>query len=618
MRTLGRIIVKNLKLLVRSRSSALIIILAPLLIILLLGIAFDNANMFGLTVGVYSESFGTNGEELLKRMSERDLRVIRYETEESCIEDIKNGVLNTCIVFPPNLSFESNVQQQITFHVDYSKINLVWMIMDTLNVQFGTSAKEISKDLVGVLVNKIQGSQQKLEEQHGAIKQLKINTEDTKTRIEGISGEITNLNFAVDNNTLATATLDKELASIEQNLSNLIDQVRSQISSAKDATNESKVITKLETASEKLDGLEEVVEGATPPSIIKFKEAFTELKSSIESVKATLNQGNVIRESAAPKLSNAQLQLDQSVANIKAIEGAFDTIISEVNSIKVTDPNAIAQPIITEIKPVTAKSTYLNYLFPSLIMLVVMFIAMLLSTTLVMMEKHSPAYFRNFIAPTRNITFVLGTYLTNMLLVTLQVAIILGIAGYFFSAQVLSSNLPLIAGILLLAATFFTLWGMAVGHFFTSEETATLATVSSGSIFLFISSVIIPIESMPALVRQVASFNPFVICERLLRQALLLQPRIEVMQNDLITMGIYSVVLFLGILVTQNIMNRHYFQRLMYHHHKKKRTGPAQREQPKVEPKAKASVKSVPITTMPSTGASEKKSLGWGFSMKRK
>lgn len=618
MRTLGRIIVKNLKLLVRSRSSALIIILAPLLIILLLGVAFDNANMFGLTVGVYSESYGANGEELLKRMSERDLRVIRYETEESCIEDIKNGVLNTCIVFPPNLSFESNVQQQITFHVDYSKINLVWMIMDTLNVQFGTSSKEISKDLVGVLVSKVQGSQQKLEEQHGAIKQLKINTEDTKTRIEGISGEITNLNFAVDNNTLATATLDKELASIEQNLSNLIDQVRSQISSAKDATNESKVITKLETASEKLDGLEEVVEGATPPSIIKFKEAFTGLKSSIESVKATLNQGNVIRESAAPKLSNAQLQLDQSVANIKAIEGAFDTIISEVNSIKVTDPNAIAQPIITEIKPVTAKSTYLNYLFPSLIMLVVMFIAMLLSTTLVMMEKHSPAYFRNFIAPTRNITFVLGTYLTNMLLVTLQVAIILGIAGYFFSAQVLSSNLPLIAGILLLAATFFTLWGMAVGHFFTSEETATLATVSSGSIFLFISSVIIPIESMPALVRQVASFNPFVICERLLRQALLLQPRIEVMQNDLITMGIYSVVLFLGILVTQNIMNRHYFQRLMYHHHKKKRTGVLKPEQPKVEPKAKASVKSVPITTMPSTGASEKKSLGWGFSMKRK
>src|SRR3989344_4295272 len=149
---LGRIIVKNLKLLVRSRSSALIIILAPLLIILLLGIAFDNANAFGLTIGVFSESFGAQGEQLLKEMEEKELHVIKYTTQDSCVEDIKNGVLNTCIVFPPNLNFESNTQQLVTFYVDYGKINLVWVIMDTLNVRFGTSAKEISKDLVGVLV----------------------------------------------------------------------------------------------------------------------------------------------------------------------------------------------------------------------------------------------------------------------------------------------------------------------------------------------------------------------------------------------------------------------------------------------------------------------------------
>lgn len=618
--TLGRIIVKNLKLLVRSRSSALIIILAPLLIILLLGIAFDNANMFGLSIGVYSDSFGPQGEQLLKEMEEKDLRVVRYETQDACIEDIKNGVTNTCLIFPPNLTFESNAQQTVTFYVDYSKINLVWMITDTLNVRFGTSSKEISKDLVGILVTKIQGSQQKLEDQQGAIKQLKINTEDTKTRIEGISGELTQLNVAVNNNTLATTTLDRELAAIEQNLTNLMDQLRKQVSSAKDATNDSSVVTKLDSALEKIDAVGEVVEGATPPSVLKFKETVAELKKGIEDVKTTLSQANVVRESATPKLDNAQLQLDQSVANIKAIESAFDTIISEVNSIKVTDPDAIAQPILTEIKPISAKSTYLNYLFPSLIMLVVMFIAMLLSTTLVMMEKHSPAYFRNFISPTRNITFVLGTYLTNMLLVTLQVAIILGIAGYFFSAQVFA-NLPLIVGILLLAATFFTLWGMAVGYFFSSEETATLATVSSGSIFLFISSVIIPIESMPSLVRQIASFNPFVICEGLLRQALLLQPKIEVMQDGLMMISAYSLVLFVGILITQNILSKHYLQRILYHHHKKKRMrGVVVSEgKEKSERKSATQQTEAPKTEKPAVEKPQKaKSIDWTFDIKKK
>ena len=579
MKNLLYIISKNLKLLIRSRSSALIIILAPLLVILLVGVAFDNANIFGLTIGVYSDSFGPNVDDLLSQLAEKELQVIKYDTQEKCIDDIKQGVTNTCIIFPPELDFESNEQKQITFHVDYSKINLVWMIMDTLNARFGTSSKEISEDLIGILVNKLTSSQTELESKKSALNQLKTENLDSQGKVEGITVNLKGFNFAADNETFNVTGVEDQLNKVKINLSKHLTDVRKRVESAKEAVgNTSDVGGKLENALDNLYLAEEIINGATPPSFIRLETLFNTLKTNIENAKVQLTQANQLRETAVPKLDNVKEQLDQSLANVNNLEATFNSIINEIQSIKVTNPEAIAQPFVTEIKPVAAPSTYLNYLFPSLIILVVMFISMLLSTTLVMMEKHSPAYFRNFITPTRDITFIMGTFITNMLLVGIQLAIILLIAGYFFSAQIVPS-LSLSIAILVLAATFFTLWGMVVGYLFTSEETATLATISSGSIFLFLSSVIIPLESMPMLVRKIAEFNPFVICERVLREVLLFQPKISAIADDLLLIGGYSIALFIFILAFQGFMSRHFVQRLTYYRHKRQREEMQHREQ---------------------------------------
>ena len=69
MKNVFRIISKNLKLLIRSKSSALIIILAPLLLILLVGIAFDNANAYGLNIGVFSQSDNENVDLLIDKQA---------------------------------------------------------------------------------------------------------------------------------------------------------------------------------------------------------------------------------------------------------------------------------------------------------------------------------------------------------------------------------------------------------------------------------------------------------------------------------------------------------------------------------------------------------------------
>ena len=149
-----------------------------------------------------------------------------------------------------------------------------------------------------------------------------------------------------------------------------------------------------------------------------------------------------------------------------------------------------------------------------------MFISILLSNTLVMMEKHSPAYFRNFITPTKNITFILATYFTSLILVSVQILIIICISSFFFQSNLLSTLLITIP-VIIIITTFFTFTEMIIGYIFTSEETSTLAAISIGSIFLFLSNVILPLESMPDYVQRVAQFNPFVLSETLLRRSII-------------------------------------------------------------------------------------------------
>ncbi|MCK4589117.1 MAG: ABC transporter permease [Nanoarchaeota archaeon] len=576
MKNIFRIISKNLKLLIRAKSSAIIVILAPLLIILLVGIAFDNANTYGLNIGVYSSDFNQNVESFLNKLSQKEFNIIKYQEEEKCVNDIKLGSTHTCVVFPPNLDFNSNQQQTITFYIDQSKINLVWMIMDTLSSGITERSKEISKDLTNIVLSKLEKTKTNLGENKPILINVKTENNNVLIKAQEIGSQITSLNFDVDS--FGAATTQTSLLAIQGNLSSDIELAKSMIKSARSAVGGSSasesevedIKEKLNNALEKLDEAKTNIEDNSTKNNQSLTNIATQIQNIQTKLNSTKNQISSAVSSSQQKLNEMQGSLSQSVTDLGTIETMMDSLLTDIQSIKVTDAAAIASPVVTDIKPISAEKTYLNYLFPSLMILVVMFISILLGTTLVMMEKHSPALFRNFITPTRNITFIISTYLTNIFLILIQMVIILGIALYFFSGQILPS-LPMVILILLIAATLFSFVGMGVGYLFRSEETSTLAAISFGSLCLFMSSTIIPLESMPTTIRQIAFYNPFVVAERLLRSVILFQPKIKFLANDIFILLGYALVLFLFIWGSQSLASKHLFQKMSYKRHKKKK-----------------------------------------------
>lgn len=544
MPTLFKIIQKNLKLLIRSKSSALIIILGPLLVIFLVGIAFDNIGKYSLNIGTYSESYSPLSESFITKLQEKEFRVQKIDSEQLCIEQIKQGKLHTCIIFPPDLTIEPGKMNEIVFHVDYSKINLIWMVLDTISTKLKERSSELSLDLTAQLLDKLESARIEIYNKKPTLINLKTENQQTIAKIEQFTTNVKEFKatsaemreYILQKITGARATIDKV-----KSLVNKSNATSSQINSIN--TKIAGINTYLYNIHRKIEDPNDLTESDWS----KITRLANEIDSQVNSIKQTLSLSST-------KLNEVQAMLDKIYTNLE--------------SIQIKNATTVVSPITTNIKPVVPEKTYLNYMFPSLIVLVVMFISILLSTTLVMMEKHSPAYFRNFITPTRSITFILATYFTNIILVITQLAIIIAISSYFFKAQILPS-LQITIPCLLLLTTFFTLAGMAVGYLFTSEETATLASISVGSVFLFLSNIILPLESMPAYVRQVAQFNPFVLGENLLRKAIIFQAQFPQLTNELKLLGIYSAVLFVLIWASQKAIRKHFFHKLAVLKYKK-------------------------------------------------
>jgi ABC-2 type transport system permease protein len=150
-------------------------------------------------------------------------------------------------------------------------------------------------------------------------------------------------------------------------------------------------------------------------------------------------------------------------------------------------------------------------------------------------------------------------------MVVIEIAIILGLSLFFLEES--APILPTIALILLIAASVFTFLGMIIGYIFTSEETGVLASISLGSVLLFVSGVILPLEGISIALRNITFFNPFVVTEKLIHETFLFKTPLGDVWVDLMILVAYAVVLFLIVLILESLLHKHLIHRFMKHKH---------------------------------------------------
>ena len=492
------IIKKNFRLLTRSKSSALIVLLGPLLLILLISMAFNTTSLYDIKIGTYSGAYSELSNDIVEKLNQDEFNVVMINSQDECINSIKSNDLHVCAVFPDNLGVNSD--ESIQFYVDQSRMNLVYIIINSISTKVSVTSTELSTALTNTLLNSINTADTKIGEMSGIVKQLSVDLEEVKENV----GDVQTVLSDISNGTNVTSLNDQaDLLNLTGDAGGLVNSYRSLVNSILSET-----------------------------------------------------------EDSNSSLNDAGLKLEAQIKNVKDVKNDLSKISNTFNSIEVKEVSKIVSPISTEVKPISSESTHFDYTFPALLVIVLLFSGLLVSSTMILEEKESKAFFRNFITPTPNFMFVIGNYLSNLLVVLSQVIVIFIVMYLFSKAMISQDMITNLIIIIVLTASVFILLGMLIGYLFKSGETANLAVISLACILLFFSNTILPLETLPLTIRSVAGYNPFIIGVDALKEILLFKAPLNAISTQFYILLAYIAVLVGLILMVRALSKRRYIEQV--------------------------------------------------------
>ena len=83
---------------------------------------------------------------------------------------------------------------------------------------------------------------------------------------------------------------------------------------------------------------------------------------------------------------------------------------------------------------------------------------------------------------------------------------------------------------------------MIIGYVSSTQEAATMLAIATGSVFLLLSNLILPIETMSELFKNLTRFNPYVVSSELLKKTLLFQVGGYDIWKQILFLGIFMVI----------------------------------------------------------------------------
>ncbi|MFH1211708.1 MAG: ABC transporter permease [Candidatus Woesearchaeota archaeon] len=558
---------KNLKLLLRSKGNAVMILLGPLLIILLVGLAFNNTRSYDLAIGTYSSGYNDLTMKYVSALENSSYQVIKFTDLPACINRVKDGTIHTCIAFPDNFVIENEKDLEIKFYVDYSRLNLVHMVIGTLSSGVAQESTELTVQYATILLQKIDSAKSSIDT---IIKDVISLEESSSANIEDADALIS------EAESLDLETGEIDMSGIVSEAESLYSDTEEIQASGEDAVDRGFLLIKelqgktinatsiLNDFKNDMEDINESIDGLTNLTSLEFDTLISTIEnasSAVSDLKTKLDAAKTSKTNIISGLNTLKENLDTLGKDIETIKTKLEVIVDDLNDISITNAERIAKPVNSKIEPVIAENTRLSYLFPSFLILVIMFIGILLSSTLVITEKNSKAFFRINTTPTHDSTFIFATFATSLLVLLVQSLLILACAFYFLKTPIFD-NYQITLAVLSLSIAFFSLLGMLIGYVFSTQEATAMISISISSVFFFLSNLVLPLESMSEFVQKIAHFNPYVVLSDLARKSFLFKGGLEEMYASLLIIFGVCILLLAFVYAAQKVSKMKYFNRI--------------------------------------------------------
>lgn len=507
------VFLKNLKLLIRSKISALIFIFGPLIIITLVALAFNTSTLYDLNIAAYSSSYSSLSDSILTNLSDSQYNVQKMNSQQECIDAVKTSDFHVCVIFPANMVLDNTAVNIVQIYVDNSRLNIAQLVSSQISTKVSVEASSLSSELVTEILTVLDSSNTGVVQTQSAIKESIEDNENIDSSVTSLSSNLNAIDFSY--NSLDTSSLDSRLSSLKSDY-NITDSDISSISSLVDS-----------------------------------------LESDYSSVTSRLDSSKASVGSVSSSTSSITSQLDAQKKDLEQASESLGGISEEIQGVHITNVASIVSPVKTTIEPISSINSYLLYILPTILVLLIMLVTLLMSSTSIVTEKASRAYFRNFITPTNDMLFMTGEFLSNFFILVFQTGIILGVLYYFFQTTFSWQTFTAIGVVLIVLGSFFIFLGMLFGYLFNTKQTVILAAISAAMIMLFFSNAILPLETLSSYTREIVQYNPFLLGSGMLKNILLFEATLQTLQEPLYLLLGFSFAVLVGAILARLLSKKY-------------------------------------------------------------
>lgn len=538
----------------QKKFSMLVMFLLPILIVLFIGFAFSNVNPASVNIGVFSPQDSTEVESFLTGLNNSRFYTQEMETEELCKQKVKLGEKHICMVID-DLKVEDQ-QKTIEFYVDYTRVNLVHNIINSMDEAVDERSQKITRSITEDIVSNVDTTAGTLAQVKERLTSVKNNVEGAIEKIDPLQTQLVDLRSNLSSHNIETQELSEQIIDLKARLDDTAYEFNESINDVEDKFDELESYTN--SSSQNL--LDELID-----LNMDFRNISDQLNGSNQSLTETVSTYNEQLKNQTQN-QNERVQsarktlreMSQNIQGIKTtlttekenIQKAIDKIDESITTLAETngDSNLISNPLKTTITSITSEKTHFNIIFAGLVVVVLMLTSLLLSSSLVLNEKFSRAYFRNMISPTNTLVFNFAIYFTTLLVLFVQLALFFGISALVFQTTFVGASFLKVFAVLFLGTSFFILTGMTIAYLFNSEAAINLAVTFITAILLFFSDLILPIENMAPVFQRAALISPFMLIKELLQTVMFFDVSTLSVSSEIFQLFLY--VLEIGIILT--------------------------------------------------------------------
>jgi len=555
----------------RESRTLVLLFVAPIIVLLILGGVFGRASIDigGTAIGLCDLDNSTVSSIFVGGISNNS-KIIDYSYVGNCssfIErEVREGRLAAGVIIPEG--FERGItegeSQRLAVFIDNSRIQTWPSIEAFMKAAVQETGQEIGTEFIITVWERLDDANKQLENLLEGLNQTRARAIGMQARLKETSDSLEQINITVVENELeaANATVNKTLdvlSSAEMNLteiesrfaaydeelksseSDLIEinetltNASAYVKNAKEGINCSDpIFTAYCFSLDLLDGKIDSAKISVEERLIKVRNARTSLaeaNATIQNFKADIarakggageaerrieNMRNFVyglaqsRKEALLTIKEINLSLAETIEKSYELERIIVDSQGQIGSITSRRPESVVSPILLSSNYLFGQRTFFDFLLPSLLPMILMFIALFLSSTSLVREKSSGTLSRIASSQINPFEYAATKVLSYTIVLIPEVILLTVVAAIVYSAFPLFDigAVLFIFETLLLLLLAFTAIGVLIAVYSESEATAFLASLVVGLPLLFLSGLVFPFEFMPSSIAMLGYASP--------------------------------------------------------------------------------------------------------------